>query len=139
MQLEVSILSRCCRSVSKLSPTLCDPMQHARLPCPSLSPGACSNSHPLSLMPSNHLILCHPLLLSSIFPNIRVFSKESPLCIRWPEYWSFTLSISLSREYLGLIPFRMDWFDLVAVQGILKSLLQHYSSKASILSTISSI
>ena len=104
--------------------------QHARLPCPSLSPGVCSNSHPLSLMPSNHLILCHPLLLlSSIFPSIRVFSNESALRIRWPEYWSFTFSISLSREYLGLSPFRIDWFYLVAVQGTLKSLLQHHSSK----------
>ena len=85
------------------------------------------------MRPSNHLILCHPLLLlSSIFPSIRVFSKESVLHIRWPKYWSFSLSISPSNEHLGLI-FRMDWLDLLAVQGTLKSLLQHHSSKASIL------
>ena len=87
-----------------------------------------------SVMPSNHLILCHPLLhLLSIFPNIRVFSNESVLCIRWPEYWSFSFSISLSNKYSGLISFRMDWLDLLAVQGTLKSPLQHHSSKASIL------
>ena len=82
------------------------------------------------VMPSNHLILCHPLLLS-IFPSIRTFSNESVLCIRWPEHWSF--SISSSKEYSGLISFRIDWFYLLAVQGTLKSLLQHHSSKASIL------
>ena len=88
------------------------------------------------VMPSNHLILCHPfLLLSSIFPSIRVFSNESVLCIRWPKYWSFSFSFSISRfnEHSGLISFRMDWLDLLAVQGTLKSLLQHHSSKASIL------
>ena len=85
-----------------------------------------------SAMSSNHLILCHPLLLlPSIFPSIRVFSNESVLCIRWPKYWSF--SISPSNEYSVLISFRMDWLDLLAVQGTLKSLLQHHSSKASIL------
>ena len=85
-------------------------------------------------MPSNHLILCHPLLLlPSIFPSIRVFSKESVLHIRWPKYWSFSFCISPSNEYSGLISFRMDWLDLLAVQGTLKSLLQHHSSKASIL------
>ena len=85
------------------------------------------------VMPSNHLILCRPLLLlPSVFPSIRVFSGESALCIRWPNYWSFSFSISPSDEYSGLISFRIDWFDL-AVQGTLKSLLQHYSSKASIL------
>ena len=85
-------------------------------------------------MPSNHLILCHPLLLlPSIFASIRVFSKESVLCIRWPKDWSFSFSISPSSQYSGLIPFRMDWLDLLAVQGTLKSLLQHHSSKASIL------
>ena len=84
-------------------------------------------------MPSNHLILCHPLLLlPSIFPSIRVFSNESALRIRWPKYWSFSFNISPSNEYQGLI-FRMDWLDLLAVQGTLKSLLQHHSSKASIL------
>ena len=84
-------------------------------------------------MPPNHLILCHPLLLPSIFPSIRVFSNESALHIRWLEYWSFSFSISPSNEHSGLISFRMDWFDLLAVQGTLKSLLQHHSSKASIL------
>ena len=85
-------------------------------------------------MPSNHLILCHPhLLLSSIFPSIRVFSNESALCIKWPKYWSFSFSISPSNEYSWLVSFRMDWLDLLAVQGILKSLLQHCSSKASVL------
>ena len=87
-----------------------------------------------SVMPSNHLILCHPLLfLSSIFPRIRVFSNESALCIRWPKYWNFSFSISPSNEYWGLISFRIDWFDLLAVQGTLESLVQHLSSKASIL------
>ena len=86
------------------------------------------------VMPSNHLILCHPLLLlPSIFPSIRVFSNESPLHIRWPKYWSFRFNISLSNECSGLISFRMDWLDLPAVQGTLKSLFQHHSSKASIL------
>ena len=86
-----------------------------------------------SVMPSNHLILCHPLLLlHSIFPRIRVFSKESALLIRWPKYWSFSFNISPSNEYSGLISFRMHWLDLLAVQGTLKSLLQHHSSKASI-------
>ena len=86
------------------------------------------------VMPSNHLILCHPLLLlSSIFPNIRVFSNESVLYIRWPKYWSFNFSINPSNEYSGLISFRMDWLGLFAVRGTLKSLLQHHSSKASIL------
>ena len=87
-----------------------------------------------SVMPSNHLILCHPLpLLPSIFPDIRVFSSESVLCIRGPKYWSFSFSISPSNEYSSLISFRMDWLDLLAVQGTLKSLLQHHGSKASIL------
>ena len=84
-------------------------------------------------MPSNHLILCRPLLLPSIFPSIRVFSNVSVIHIRWPKYWSFSFSISLSSEYSGLISFRMDWLDLLAVQGTRKSLLQHHSSKASIL------
>ena len=87
-----------------------------------------------SAMPSNHLITCHHLLLaSSIFPSIRIFSNESVLCMRWPKYWSFSFSISPSNEYSGLISFRMDWLDLLAIQGTLKSLLQHHSSKASIL------
>ena len=87
-----------------------------------------------SVMPSNPLILCHPLLLlASILPSIRVFSSELTLCIRWPKYWSLSFSISPSNEYSGLISFRMDWLDPLAVQGTLKSLLQHHSSKASIL------
>ena len=87
-----------------------------------------------SVMPSNHLVLCHPfLLLPSIFPNIRVFSSELALHIRWPKYWSFSFGISPSSEYSGLISFRIDWFDLLAVQRIRKSLLQHQSSKASVL------
>ena len=85
------------------------------------------------VMPSNHLILCHPLLLPLIFPSIRVFSNGSVLCIRWPKYSSFSFIISPSNEYSGLISFRMDWLDLLAVQGTLKSLLQHHSSKGSIL------
>ena len=85
-------------------------------------------------MPSNHLILCCPLLLlPSIFPSIRVFSNESALCIRWPKYWSFSFNISPSNEHSGLVSFRMDWFDLLAAQGTLNSLLQHHSSKVSIL------
>ena len=87
-----------------------------------------------SVMPSNQLILCRPLLLlPSTFPRIRVFSNESALCIRWPKYWNFSFNISPSNEYPGLISFRMDWLDLLAVQGTLRSLLQHHSSKASIL------
>ena len=110
-------------------------LQHARLPCPSPTPRACSTSCPIKLvMPSNHLILCRPLLLPpSVFPSIRVFSNESVLGIRWPKYWSFSFSISPSKEYSGLISFRMDWLDLLAVQGTLKSLLQHCSSKPSVL------
>ena len=87
-----------------------------------------------SVMPSNHLILCHALLLlTSIFPSIRVFSDESALCMRWPKYWSFRFNISPSNEHSGLISFKMDWLDLLAVQGTLKSLFQHHSSKAAIL------
>ena len=126
-------------------------LQYARLPCPAPTPRACSNSHTLRnityiqtshtsqtshtlVMPSNHLILCHPLLLlPSIFPSIGVFSSESVLCIMWPKYWSFSFSISSSNEYSGLISFRIDCFDLLDVQGTLKSLLQHHSLKASIL------
>ena len=109
-------------------------LQHTRLPYPSPTPGDYSNSSIELMMPSNHLILCHPLfLLPAVFPSIRVFSKESVLCIRWPKYWSFSFSISPSNEYSGLISFRIDWLDLFAVQGTLKSLLQHHSSEASIL------
>ena len=107
-------------------------LEHAKLLCPTLSPWVYLNIE--SAMPSNHLIICHPLLLlPSIFPSIRVFSNESVLHIRWPKHWRFSFSISPSNEYPGLISFRMDWLDLLAVQGTLKSLLQHHSSKASIL------
>ena len=112
-------------------------LQHSRLPCPSPTPGACLKLKLMSiesLMPSNYLILCCPLLLlPPISPSIRVLSKESALLIRWPKYWSFSFTISPSSEYSGMISFRMDWLDLLAVQGTLKSLLQHHSSKASIL------
>ena len=109
--------------------------QHSRPPCPSPTPGVYSNSSPIeSVMPSNYLILCRPLLLlPSIFPSIGVFSNESVLRIRWLKYWSFSFNISPSNEHSGLISFRMGWLDLLAVQGTLKSLLQHHSSKASIL------
>ena len=86
-----------------------------------------------SMMPSNNLILRCPLLLPSIFPSIRIFSSESPLCIRWPKYWTFSFNISPSNEHWGLISYRMDWLDVLAVQGSLKSLLHHHSSKASLL------
>ena len=99
-------------------------LQHARLPYPSLPSGVCYNLSIELMMPSNYLILCHPvLLLPSIFPSIRVFFKESVLCIRWPKCWSFSFSISPSNEYSELISFRIDWFDLLVVQGTLKSLL----------------
>ena len=105
-------------------------LQHDRTPCPSPTPGVYSNSCPLSRWyhPTIHRPL---LLLPSIFPSIRLFSNESVLLIRWPKYWSFSFSVHLSNEYSGLISFRMDWLDLLAVQGTLKSLLQHHSSKAS--------
>ena len=108
-------------------------LQHANLPSPSPTPGASSNSGPLIelVMPSSHLILCCLLLLPSIFSSIRAFSNDSAICITWPKYWR--LSISHSNEYSGLISFRMDWLDLLAVQGTLKSLPQHHSSKPSIL------
>ena len=116
--------------VSQLCPTLCNPMV-------ATCQASLSITKPVSIesvMPSNHFILCCLLLLlPSIFPSIRVFFNESVLCIRWPEYWSLSFSISPSNEYSGLISFRMDWLDLFAVQGTLKSLLQHHSSKASIL------
>ena len=110
-------------------------MQLTRPPCPSPNPRVYSNSCPLSqVMPSNHLILCCPhLLLPSILPSIRVFFKESVLCIRWPKCWSFSFSISPSNEYSELISFRIDWLDLLAVQGTLKSLFQPLGSKTSVL------
>ena len=107
--------------------------KHARLPCPSPTPELTQTQSIESVIPSNHFILCHSFLPPSIFPSIRIFSNESVLCIRWPKYWSFSFSISPSNECSGLISFRMDWLDLLAVQGALKSLLQHHSSKASIL------
>ena len=125
-------------SVTQSCPTLCDPMNcstpvlpvHHQLPEFTQT---CKLSIE-SVMPSNHLILCHPLLLPpSIIPSIRVFSNESALCIRWPKYWSFSFSISPSNEFSGLISFRIDWLDILAVQGTLKRLLQHPSSKASVL------
>ena len=109
-------------------------LQHARPPCPSPTPGVHSDSTSIeSVMPTSHLILCRPLLLPPIPPSIRVFSNESTLRMRCPKYWSFSFSIILSKEIPGLISFGMDWLDLLAVQGTLKSLLQHHSSKASIL------
>ena len=109
-------------------------LRHTRRPCPSPAPTACSNSSIASVMPSNHLLLCRPLLLPpSVFPKIRVFANESILRIRWPKYWSFSFNISPSNEYPGLMSFRIDWLDLLAVQGTLTSLLQHHTSKASIL------
>ena len=124
-------------SVQSLSRVrLCDHMIAARQASLSIT-NSRSSFKPISIesvMPSNHLILCRPLLLlPSIFPSIRVFSKKSVLHIRWPKYWSFSLNISPSNEYPGLISFRMNWLDLLAVQGTLKSLLQHHISKASIL------
>ena len=109
-------------------------LQHTRLPCPSQSPGVCSNLCPLIRWyhPTYHPLF-PPLLLPSIFPSTRVFHSESAICIRWPKYWSCSLNISPSNELSGLISFRIDWFDLLAVQGTLKSLLQYHSSKASVL------
>ena len=107
--------------------------QHARPPCPSPTPGVYSNSCLLSQWHHPTILCCLPLLLHSIFSNIRVFSSESTLRMRWPKYWSFSLSISSSSAHPGLISFRMDWLDLLAVQGTLKSLFQHHSSKALIL------
>ena len=115
--------------------TLCDPhrLQHTRLSLSfTISQSLLKLISTESAMPSNHLIFCHPLLLlPSIFPSIRVFSSESVLHIRWPKDWSFSFSISPSNEYLGLVSFRMDWLDLLAIQGTLKSLLQHHSSNIS--------
>ena len=126
----------CCCSVAKPCPTLCDPVDCSM-------PGSLSSTISKSLlrfisiesvMPSSHLILCHPLLLlPSIFPSIRVFSNELTLLMRWTKYWSFSFNISASNEHSGLISFWMDWLDRLAVQGTLKSLLQHHSSKASVL------
>ena len=142
MQLTNKLMKRCLSSFSsvlfscKSCPTLFSPWTAAHQASLSIT-----NSQSLLtlisielVMTSNHLILYHPLLLPpSIFPSLSVFSNESVLCIRWPKYWSFSFSISPSNEYSGLISFRINWLDLLAVQGILKSLLQHHSSKASVL------
>ena len=107
-------------------------LQHTRIPCPSLSPGICSSLCPLNLS-CHPTIFCPLLLLPSIFPSIRVFSDELVLHIKWPKYWSFSFSISPSNVYSGLISFRINWFDLLPIQGTLKSLLQHHTLKTSIL------
>ena len=123
-------------SVAQSCPTLCNPMNCSTpgLPVHHQLPEFTQTHVHQSVMPSNHLILCRPLLLlPQITPSIRVFSNESTLRMRWPKYWSFSFSISPSKEIPGLISFRMDWLDFLAVQGTLKSLLQHQSSKASIL------
>ena len=124
------------RSVAQSCPTLCDPMNRSTpgLPVHHHSWSSLKLTSIESVMPSSHLILCRPLfLLPPIPPSIRVFCNESTLLMRWPKYWSFSFSIIPSNEHPGLISFRMDWLDLLAVQGTLKSLLQHHSSKASIL------
>ena len=123
-------------SVALLSPTLCNPMNHSMpgLPVHNQLPEFTQTHVHQSVMPSSHLILCRPLLLlPPIPPSIRVFSNESALRMTWPKYWSFSFSIIPSREHPGLISFRMDWLDLLAVQGTLRSLLQHHTSKASVL------
>ena len=131
---------KACCSIAKSCPTLCDPIDCSTPDFPVLHylPEFAQihviHSFIESVMPSNHLILCCPLLLlPSVFPSIRVCSSELAVRVGWPKYWSFNFSISPSSEYPGLIPFRTDWFDLLAVQGTFKSLLQHLSSKASIL------
>ena len=121
-------------SCSVMSDSLWPHGLHARLLCPLPAPGTYSDSCPSSRWCHPTIILCCPLLLlPSVFPSIKVFSSESIFCIKWPKYWSFSFSISPSNEYSGLISFRMDWFDLFAVPGTLKSLLEHDSSKASVL------
>ena len=123
-------------SVAQSCPALCDPTDCSTpgFPVHHQLPELAKLMSIELMMPSNHFILCHPLhLLPSIVPSIRVFSNESFLCIRWPRYWSFSFRISLPNEYSGLISFRIDWFEIFPVQGTLKSLLQHHSSKASIL------
>ena len=125
-------------SVTQSCLTFCDPMNHSTpgLPVHHQLPEFTQTHVHLSVMPSSHIILCRPvLLLSPIPPSIRVFSNELTLCMRWPKYWSFSFNISPSNEHPRLISFRMDWLDLLAVQGTLKSLLQHHSSKTSIFST----
>ena len=133
-KLQQSISSVQFSSVAQLCPALCDPMNRSTPGLPvHHSPSSLRLMSIESVMPSSHLILCRPLLLPPIPPSIRVFSNESTLLMKWPKYWSFSFSIIPSKEIPGLISFRMDWLDLPAVQGTLKSLLQHHSSKASIL------
>ena len=123
----------CCCSVAKSCLTFCDAMECWAPLSFTVSQRLLKFMSTESIMPSNHLIFCHPLLLlPSVFPSIKVFSSELALRINWPKYWSFSFSISPSSEYSGLIPFGIDWFDLLAVQRTLKSILQHHSSKASI-------
>ena len=125
----------CCCSVTKSCPTLCNPMDCSMPGFPVLHQLS-ESTKPMSIesvMPSNHLFLCRPILPPSIFPSIEVFSNESALSIRWPKYWSFGFSISPSNEYSGLISLRIDWSDFLVVQRTLKNLPQHHSSKASIL------
>ena len=129
VSVQFSLVTQSCRN-------LCDPMNHSMPGLLFITNTQClpKLTSIESVMPSNHCILCHPLLLlPSIFFNIRVFSNESALHIKWPKYWSFSFNISPSNEHPGLISFRMDWVDLLAVQGTLKSLLQHHNSKASVL------
>ena len=123
------------QSLSHVRPFGTHGLQHTRLPCPFRS--LLKLMFIKSVMPSNPLTLCHPLLQPSIIPSNRVFSKESVLCIKWPKYWSFSFSISPFNEYSGLISFRIDWFDLLAVQGTLRVFSQHHSSKASIFLALS--
>ena len=118
-------------SVAKLCPTLCSPMDCRASVSFTISWSLLKLMSTELVIPSNHLILCHPLHLPSVFPSIRVFSSESPLHIRWPKYWSFSFSVSPSSEYSGLSSFRVYWIDLLAVQWTLKNLLQHHNSKAS--------
>ena len=128
------MINFCCCSVSQS----CDPVDCSASPSFNISPSLLKLMATELVMPSNHLVLCCPLLLLPlIFPSIRVFSNDTALCIRWPKYWSFSFSISLSSEYSGLISFRIDWLDLLAVQWTLKSFLQYHSSKASLLRRLS--
>ena len=126
--------SNFCCSVTKSCLTLCDPTDCSMpgFPVFHYLPEF-AHTHVHRVGDANHLILCHPLLLPSVLPSIRVFSSELTLCVRWPKYWSFSFNISPSNEYSGLISFRMNWLDLLTVQGTLKSLFQHHSLKASVL------
>ena len=133
MQLRNTYNRFCCISVAQSCLTFCDPMDCRDSLSFTISCSFLKFMSIGSMMPYNHLVLCHPLLLPSIFPSIRVFSNGVTFCIRGPKYWSFSFSISPSNEYSGFIFFRIDWLDPLTVQGILKNLFQHHSSKASIL------